>query len=241
MASIRKSHFVLLPSEDGSVAMHSMKEWLRQNPEQVPEGLDATSNTSQQLRGGLKKLGWTLQETESEFRLLPPGAGSEVSSVLREILDEPEQLSYAVENEETSFGLEYQLRDFLAQNLSSIPVNGQHLQVYVDPTGRDGVEFPTAVGQIDLLAVTNTGEFYVFELKRGRTPDYTIGQLMRYMGWVTQTIGKGKKVYGVIVAKQVSDALRYSVCVVPNVSLFEYEVSFQLHSASSLPPSSTVG
>lgn len=153
MASIRKSHFVLLPSEDGSVAMHSMKEWLRQNPEHVPEGLDATSSTSQQLRGGLKRLGWTIQETESEFRLLPPGADSKLSSVFKEILDEPEQIPYLSENEETSFGLESQLRDFLAQNLSLIPVNGQHLQLYVDPTGRDGIEFPTGVGQIDLLAV----------------------------------------------------------------------------------------
>jgi endonuclease len=80
-----------------------------------------------------------------------------------------------------------------------------------------------------------SGEFHVFELKRGRTPDHVMGQLTRYMGWVSQTIGVGKTTHGIIVAKQVSDALRYAACVVPNVSLFEYEVSFQLRSASALP------
>jgi hypothetical protein len=57
------------------------------------------------------------------------------------------------------------------------------------------------------------------------------------MGWVSQTIGKNKAVSGLIVAKQITDTLRYAVCVVPNVSLFEYEVSFQLHIASALAQS----
>jgi len=235
MAITRKNHYVLIPQEDGSVVMHPMKEWLRQNPASLPEGADATSSTSQQLRVGLKRLGWTLQETEREFRLLPPGASFSDSAVLSEILEVDE-----VDGQEpigdSAFGLEYQLRDFLAQNLASIPVNGRRLRVYVDPTGRDGIEFPTAVGPIDLLAVDEAGDFYVFELKRGRTPDYTVGQLMRYMGWVSQTIGKAKRVNGLVVAKQITDTLRYAICVVPNVSLFEYEVSFQLHAASSFTP-----
>jgi RecB family endonuclease NucS len=65
-------------------------------------------------------------------------------------------------------------------------------------------------------------------LKRARSPDYAIGQLSRYMGWVHQTIGKGREVNGVIVAKEIGDGLRYAVSVVPNVSLFEYEVEFHL-------------
>jgi hypothetical protein len=213
--------------------MHAMKEWLRQNPQHIPDGLDPTMSTSQQLRSALRRQGWNLQETSTEFRLVPPGATIDGGTVLSEMLDEPEAQEIE-EGEDTYFGLESQLRDFLAQNLGSIPVNGQRLQVYVDPTGRDGVEFPTAVGPIDILAVDENKNFYVLELKRGRTPDYTIGQLMRYMGWVSQTIGKGANVNGIIVAKKISDNLRYSICVVPNVSLFEYEVSFQLHAASAI-------
>lgn len=57
------------------------------------------------------------------------------------------------------FSLEYQLRDFLASNLSSIDFGGRRLRLYVDPTGRDGIEYPTAVGPIDILAVDDTGAF----------------------------------------------------------------------------------
>lgn len=232
--STRKTHLVLLPKGDGSVEMHAMKEWLRQHPGHLPEDMNPTGSTSQQLRGALKRRGWTIQETDTEFRLLPPDTIVQAGTVLNDILEEPDNGDES-EDQAPSFELEYQLRDFLCSNLSAIPVNGRRLRVYVDPTGRDGVEYRTSVGPIDLLAIDDNGEFHVFELKRGRTPDHVMGQLTRYMGWVSQTIGAGKATHGIIVAKQVSDTLRYAACVVPNVSLFEYEVSFQLHPASALP------
>ena len=48
------------------------------------------------------------------------------------------------------------------------------------------------------------------------------------MGWVRQTIGRNREENGVMVAKEISDGLRYAVSVVPNVSLFEYAVEFHL-------------
>jgi hypothetical protein len=56
------------------------------------------------------------------------------------------------------------------------------------------------------------------------------------MGWVSQTIGKGRQISGIIVAKEISDKLRYAVSVVPNVSLFEYEVDFRLKLAQEVRP-----
>lgn len=134
-----------------------------------------------------------------------------------------------------AFQLEYQLRDFLAENISAIRVGGKTLRLYVDSTGTDGVEYPTAVGRIDLLAVAEDGTFVVFELKRARAPDRALGQLTRYMGWVKQTIGRGQEVEGVIVAKAIDQRLRYAATVVPGVSLFEYSVEFHLKAAESLP------
>src|SRR5262249_21583555 len=135
------------------------------------------------------------------------------------------------------FTLEYQLRDFLASNLTTVRINGKRLRLYVDPTGRDGIEFPSAVGPIDILAVDDSDSFYVFELKRANSPDRAIGQMARYMGWVQQTIGKGHAVFGVIVAKSISDNLRYAASIVPNVHLFEYQVEFHLQPAGDLPSS----
>lgn len=61
-----------------------------------------------------------------------------------------------------------------------------------------------------------------------------MGQLTRYMGWVKQTIGKDREVNGVMVAKEISENLRYAVSVVPNLSLFEYEVEFHLKPANDV-------
>lgn len=218
---------IVIPKEDGGIELYPMKEWLRQHPDHIPPGLDPTSSTSHQLRNGLKKMGWSVDSLPNEVRLVKPGAiyrQENIDAVLGEDGGEQEDIA----DDSASFALEYQLRDFIANNISMIPVGDRRLRLYVDPTGRDGIEFPTAVGPIDILAIDDSNTFIVFELKRGRSPDHAIGQLTRYMGWVKQTIGKENEVRGIIVAKTITENLRYAVTVIPNVSLFEYEVSFQL-------------
>jgi hypothetical protein len=224
-------HNVVIPREDGGVEVYPLKEWLRQHPDEIPPGLDPTSSTSHQLRSGLRRLGWTMQETPTEVRLIKHGskAGSEIAD---EILGNDEAASDDMD--EASFGLEYQLRDFLASNLGTIRIADKRLRLFVDPSGREGIEFPTAVGPIDILAVDEEGSFFVFELKRANSADRAIGQLARYMGWMRQTIGRGREVSGVIVAKSISENLRYAASIVPNVHLFEYEVEFHLRSAHEL-------
>lgn len=166
-----------------------------------------------------------MQETPDEVRLISPGhSGRAVEDVLGNPDEDLE--SEAATDHEPSFSLEYQLRDFLASNLSSIEFGGKRLRLYVDPTGRDGVEYPTTVGPIDILAIDETGAFFVFELKRAQSSDRVLGQITRYMGWVKQTIGREVDVSGIIVSKTVSRNLKYARSVVPNIYLFEYSVSF---------------
>jgi RecB family endonuclease NucS len=88
-----------------------------------------------------------------------------------------------------------------------------------------------AVGPIDILAIDGQENFIVFELKLTRGPDKAMGQLLRYMGWVRQNLAKGRNVYGVIVAKDMDEKLRYAALPVPNVSLLEYELDFRLKPA----------
>jgi len=146
---------IIVSKEDGGIELHAMKEWLRQHPQHLPPGMDPTSSTSHQLRSALRGNGWSVQETPSEVRLIPPGATQAgVDAVLGEAIDSDE-----TEAQESSFGLESHLRDFIAQNIGAIDVQGKRLRLYVDPTGRDGIECPTAVGRIDILAVDGTGAF----------------------------------------------------------------------------------
>lgn len=124
------------------------------------------------------------------------------------------------------FPIEAHLRDFLIKNLST--VKGRKLKVFVNDDGRDGREYPTEVGPIDILTIDETGNFVVFELKLSRGADKAIGQLLRYMGWVKQNLANGKSVEGIIVANKMDTKIKYAVQATTNIKLYEYEMNFRL-------------
>jgi RecB family endonuclease NucS len=167
---------------------------------------------------------WEIAET-ADARL--------VVRLAQEAVDERGSAETANDDQSGIFALESHLRDYLARNLTSIANFGVPLSVFKSDDGRDGVEFQTDVGPIDLLAITPAGDFYVFELKLGRGPDSALGQILRYMGWVANHVAKGRKVYGVILAADISEKLRYAVTQVPHVSLLEYELRFVVKPISS--------
>ena len=141
---------------------------------------------------------------------------------------------YAIETPENQddeflFPLESHLRDFVALNIGSIKVHGLSLRLYEDASGRNGVEFPTDVGPIDVFAQNSDGDFVVFELKLSRGPDRALGQILRYMGWVNKHLAAGKKVLGVIVARDIDEKLKYAISLVPNITVFEYKMRFDLN------------
>jgi hypothetical protein len=208
-----------------------MKSWLSQHPDSVPSGMHPTASTSRQLLSGLRNLGWKYEETSSEVRLFPPN--EIINTQVISAVFGPENNDSQSEDEQ-GFGLERQLRDFLSDNIESITINGKKLKLYVDQTGRDGVEYSTGVGFIDVLGIDDNENFYVFELKRDNGSDKVIGQVARYMGWVKNTIGAGKVVYGIVVAKSVNEKLRYAASVRNNVYLYEYKAQFFLNEANEI-------
>lgn len=126
------------------------------------------------------------------------------------------------------FALESHLRDFLAKNIETVRVKGTTLKVFSDTNGREGVEYPTDVGPIDILTVDASGDLVVIELKVSKGPDRAIGQAMRYMGWVKKHLAAGKKVSGVIVACEIDEKLKYAASMLPDVTLLEYKLRFDL-------------
>lgn len=135
------------------------------------------------------------------------------------------------DEEQFEFSLESHLRDFIARNIGTLNIHSSRLKLYNDANGRSGIEFPTDVGQIDILATDESGNLFVFELKLSRGPDRAMGQLLRYMGWVKKSLAGQKEVLGIIVAKTMDEKLRYASFAVSNVRLLEYEVNFQLKAA----------
>jgi hypothetical protein len=132
----------------------------------------------------------------------------------------------------TEFAYESDLRDYLAKNLQVIELG---LKLY-EEEGITGVEFPVGGRFIDILAVDSNGDFVVIELKVSRGYDRVIGQLLRYMAWIQKNQAEaGQKVRGVIVAREISEDLLLACSLMPNVGLFEYELSLslkQVHSVS---------
>ncbi len=137
---------------------------------------------------------------------------------------------------EQRFGLERHLHDFLFDNWDKTEL-GKEWGLYTeDGDPESAYEYPTDVGNIDVLAKhRKEARWLVVELKRGQTSDDTVGQILRYIGWVRQHLAKTKeKIEGLIIARSVDKNLRYAVSEVPHVKLMEYRVSFHLHPPSPL-------
>lgn len=126
--------------------------------------------------------------------------------------------------------LEKYLEDFIVSNFDHI--FGQELTLYTDEDGNPiGQQFDTMeVGRIDLLCIDNaTNDFVVIELKRGRPADKVVGQLLRYIGWVSEKLCEEEQnVRGMVICKDSDKKLQYAIKPVPSISVKYFRVDFEL-------------
>ena len=136
--------------------------------------------------------------------------------------DEEEPVTPSAQNQ---FAYETDLRNYLVKNMSSLE---EGLRLY-EEEGIVGIEFPVGGRAIDILAVDRTGALVVIELKVSRGYDRVVGQLLRYVAWIKKNLAESQqRVRGVIVAREISEDLVLACSLVPNVELFEYELSLAL-------------
>ena len=129
---------------------------------------------------------------------------------------------------ESQFALEAHLEEFIDKNWRHIDFGADLIRYETEE--QSGRQFPAGSWSIDFLCVDNSnGDFVVIELKRGRSSDSAVGQVLRYIGWVDENLAKaGQKTRGIIIAREVDDALRYAVKGLTNVSVLTYKVDFKL-------------
>ncbi|NQT82050.1 DUF91 domain-containing protein [bacterium] len=139
------------------------------------------------------------------------------------LLGQEEELAEAETG--AAFAAEAHLRDYLAQHLDQVEPG---LQLFVDEDGNDGVEYRTAVGRIDILAVDGNGGFVVIELKVSHGPDSAAGQVLRYKNWVKKHLAEDVPVRGIVIAQHISDKLLYAIASDADVSAKEYELSLTI-------------
>ncbi len=75
---------------------------------------------------------------------------------------------------------------------------------------KNGRQYPTEIGRIDLLAIDSNGRYVVIELKKDKLEDKVMGQTLRYMGWVKGNLSKTMDVKGIIVGQEITEKLRYA-------------------------------
>jgi hypothetical protein len=126
------------------------------------------------------------------------------------------------------FILEKYLEDFIITNFDNI-FKGK-LELYKDPEGNIGQQYPTDIGSIDILAKDpTTNSYVVVELKKGRESDKVIGQILRYMGWVKENLCQEEQdVKGLIICKDQDTRLTFALKMTQNIEVNFYKVNFQL-------------
>ena len=82
-----KKYLVIIPGK----GRFPMTQWLRDNPQHIPEGTHPNTSNSIQLRNGLKRDGWEVKKTDTEVQLIFPAKEGEgdlesVIELLREAI-----------------------------------------------------------------------------------------------------------------------------------------------------------
>lgn len=180
--------------------------------------IENKANWGAYLQGGIRQI------PDVDFETIAGGSPATLASQLQATRD--------LESE-SEFALETHLEQFMEANWPSINF-GARLRLFAldDESGR---QFPAGPWSIDFLCEdVDTHDLVVIELKRGKTSDAVVGQLLRYMSWVRKNVAReGQTVRGVIVARAVDDALRYAVMNLQDVTVLTYRVDFKLTKYSS--------
>ena len=162
-----------------------------------------------------------------------PISGDMLNKDLTEIINYYKKaVSIEIKKEDSHIGqglfyMEKQLEDFIIENWDKTEF-GKKYDLINEEGELISQQFKTDIGFIDILAKDKkTKNYVVIELKKNQTSDDTIGQLLRYMGWIKKN-KKDDGVKGVIVAGQFDTKLDHAKSMIPNSEVFLYEVNFKL-------------
>lgn len=127
-----------------------------------------------------------------------------------------------------NFGMESHLEEFLVANWDKT-VFGKGYELIYEEGDLLSRQYATDIGFIDILAKAKSSEGYlVIELKKGRSTDSVVGQILRYISWVKEKLAEGKTVKGAIVVLDADDKLIYALKELSNITLYTYQVNFRL-------------
>lgn len=134
----------------------------------------------------------------------------------------------AVEDK-SAFALETHLQEFLIENWPQTEL-GKQYDLYEEDGELVAAQYATDTGPLDILAISKDKKtLLVVELKKGRASDAVVGQVLRYMGYVSEELAEDTQmVAGAIIALEDDQRIRRALSIVRNVTFYRYQVTFRL-------------
>ena len=126
----------------------------------------------------------------------------------------------SIKKEESVFEYEEGLHNYLEKNWDLSPFGNEWTL--------EGSKYKTEIGEIDLLAKNKEdNKWLVIELKKDQASDETVGQILRYMGFVKRSklCSKDEVVIGLIIARNFDKQILYALDCCAEIRLKKY--SFQ--------------
>jgi len=122
-----------------------------------------------------------------------------------------------------AFTFEKDLQDYLKKNWDKTPFSNEWILEKAGLFSR-GKYNTGEIGELDFLARhVSEPKWLVIELKRDQTSDETVGQILRYMGWVKENLAApNEEVEGLIISASADEHIRYALLCIPNVNLKIY-------------------
>jgi len=207
------SHDKAFYEAEFGVRLDSIDLW--EKPRRVEEIVSDLRFIENKVRWGPYFQGGVRGIAEEDFRTIVQGI--------------PQPISFTKQPEtDAQFALESHLEEFIDRNWDKINF-GEPLVLF-NTDEQNGRQFPAGSWSIDFLCSNpNTRDFVVIELKRGKSSDSTVGQVLRYMSWVKENLATSKQeVRGIIIAQEVDEALRYAAKNLSNVNVLTYRLDFSL-------------
>lgn len=125
-----------------------------------------------------------------------------------------------IDEELFSLSVEQDLQDYLIKKIDSLE---DGLTIF-----KDGIEYKTKSGFIDLLAIDKHDSLVVIELKAGKAKDSALGQLLGYIGSIMDLFPE-RNVRGILVASDFEMRVVNAVKHISNIELKQYQVLFNFN------------
>lgn len=127
------------------------------------------------------------------------------------------------------FALEMHLEDFLVKNWKNTLL-GKSYDIFEEDGNLIGQQYQCDAGIIDILAVSKDKKtLLVIELKKGRSSDVVVGQILRYMGYVDEELASpGQTVKGIIIGLEDDQRLKWALSRVKDIDFYRYVIDFKL-------------